>query len=75
MIIIIDNNSGIAYTSSTLTGAAAIIGVHPQTVSKWADKSRVEKYNRYTIHFEVTEVKCKKGFALNYENIYTISRT
>lgn len=75
MIIIIDNTTGQAYTSNTLTGAASIVGVHPKTISEWLSKSKVEEYNRYTIHFKVTEVKCKKGFALNYENIYTISQT
>lgn len=75
MIIAIHNRSKKAYYGQTKSALAAQIGVTPQTLTNWMNKGNQETYNNYTVYFDCTELKCKKGFILNYENIFTLNHT
>lgn len=77
MVIVIDNTDGKAYISNTMSAVIANTELTAKEIDILTDpeERNVETIGRYTIHFDIIELKCKSGFARYPKNIYTINHT
>ena len=52
-MVVINKNTDKVYYTPFKSRVAEIIGVHRNTVTKWAEKSKKEYYNYWVIYFDI----------------------